>query len=79
MGFWDSVGKLAKAAGNEIKAANQRNQEYKEEMTYKSDNELARIIKRERNSSPLKAGAAFQELKSRGYDPEGIKDLVGNA
>ena len=78
MGFWDSVGKLAKVAGNEIKAANQRHQEYKSEMTYKSDSELARVIKRETSSSPLKSGAAVQELKPRGYDKESISDLMRN-
>lgn len=79
MGFWDVVGKVAGAAVNEVKDATQRSQAYKMEMTSKSDSELARIIKREGSSSPLRSGAAIQELKSRGYDQDRINDLVRNA
>lgn len=79
MSFWKKAGDLALKAGsaavNEAKAANERSQQYKAEMPSKSDSELARIVKRERNSSPLKASAAFQELKSRGFSPEQIKDM----
>lgn len=70
MGFWDKAGSLAKAAGKkaleEGKAASERMHTYKAEMPMKSDRELAYIAVHER-SSPLKAGAASQELKSRGY------------
>lgn len=79
MGFWDVVGKVAGAAVNEVKEAGQRSQVYKAEMTGKSDSELAYIIKREGSSSPLKSGAALQELKSRGYDQESIQYMVRNA
>ncbi|MGX2968067.1 hypothetical protein ACWIW6_08440 [Ursidibacter sp. B-7004-1] len=79
MGFWDVVGKVAGAAANEVKEAGQRAQVYKAEMGSHSDSELARIIKNDRGSSPMRAGAAMQELKSRGYDQEAIKDLVRNA
>ena len=48
-------------------------------MGSRSDSELARIIKNDRGSSPMRSGAAIQELKSRGYDQEEIKDLVRNA
>lgn len=79
MGFWDAVGKIAGAAMNEVKEAGQRSQVYKAEMADKSVDELVRIIKREGSSSPLKSGAAIQELKSRGYDQDDIKLLVRNA
>lgn len=79
MGFWDVVGKVAGAAVNEVKEAGQRSQVYKAEMTGKSDSELAYFIKREGSSSPLKSGAALQELKSRGYDQESIQYMVRNA
>lgn len=79
MGFWDAVGKIAGSALNEAKAAGERSKQYKEEMLGKSDYELASIVKRERGNSPLKAGAAFQELKNQGYDQERINDMVRNA
>lgn len=79
MGFWDSVGKVAGRAVNEVKEVGQRSVAYKQEMAMKSDSELAYIIKREGSNSPLKSGAAIQELKSRGYDQESIKELVRNA
>lgn len=79
MGFWDVVGKVAGAAMNEVKEAGQRSQAYKAEMAGKSVDELVYIIKREGSSSPMKSGAAIQELKSRGYDQEEIKSLVRNA
>lgn len=79
MGFWDVVGKAANSLMNEVKDAAERNQAYKSEMLSKSDNELAGIIKREHRNSPLKASAAMQELKSRGYGEESIKELVRNA
>ena len=80
-GFSESAGKFAKAAGKmaleETKAANERSQEYKAEMPFKSDRELAKICIHERSHSPLKAGAALQELKSRGYtNAQEIKALL---
>lgn len=82
MGFWSSVGDLAMKAGSaalkEGKEAVERSQQYKEEMPQKNDDDLFRIIKRERSSSPLKAGAAMKELESRGYSKEEIKSrLIG--
>lgn len=80
MSFWKKAGDLALKAGSaalsEAKAAGERAQQYKEEMPLKGDEELLRIIKRERASSPLMAGAAMQELKSRGYSPEQIKEKL---
>lgn len=80
MSFWKKAGELALKAGsaalNETKAAGERSQQYKGEMPFKSDNDLLQIIKRERASSPLKAGAAMQELKSRGYSPEEIREKI---
>lgn len=80
MGFWNKAGELAMKAGafavKEVKAAGDRSREYKELMPTLSDDELLRIVKRERSSSPMKAGAAHGELKNRGYDPESIKQLV---
>ena len=80
MGFWNKAGGLALKAGafavQEMKAAGDRSKEYKELMPTLSDDELLRIVKKERSSSPMKAGAAHSELKNRGYDPESIKQLV---
>ncbi|GAB2994781.1 hypothetical protein [Psychrosphaera aestuarii] len=79
MSFWKKAGELAMKAGgaivDEAKAANERSREYKAEMPSKSDSDLARIVNNERNRSPLKASAAFQELKYRGYSPEDIKGM----
>ncbi|HGY1053537.1 TPA: hypothetical protein ACNUVO_004347 [Aeromonas salmonicida subsp. pectinolytica] len=70
MGFWESAGSLAKTVGKaaleEGQGALERSRQYREEMPGKSDRELAKIVIYE-GDSPLKAGAAFQELKSRGY------------
>lgn len=80
MSFWKKAGELALKAGsaalNEAKAAGERSKQYKEEMPSKSDDELLRVIKRERASSPLMASAAMQELKSRGYSQEQIKEKI---
>lgn len=80
MGFWDKAGELALKAGafavKEAKAAGDRSREYKELMPTLSDDELLAIVKKERSSSVLKAGAAHSELKNRGYEPESIKQLV---
>lgn len=45
-------------------------------MPEKNYDELIRIIKKEKSSSPVKATAAYKELKNRGYDPEEIKHLL---
>ncbi len=79
MGFWNSVGDLAKKAGSaaldEVQAAGARTKEYKAEMPSKSDTELVRIIKGSKNS-PLRGGAASGELKARGYNSEDIKKML---
>lgn len=80
MSFWKKAGELAMKAGssalNEARAAGERSQQYKEEMPPKSDSELFQIAKRDRESSPLRASAAGQELKSRGYSPEEIRERI---
>ena len=80
MSFWKSVGELAMKAGNaalkEGKAATARAQQYKEEMLMQDDENLLKIIKRERSSSPLKALAAMRELESRGYSKEEIRQTM---
>ena len=80
MSFWKKAGDLALKAGsaalNEAKAAGERLKQYKEEMPLKEDEELFRIIKRERTSSLIMASAASQELKSRGYSSEQIKAKI---
>ncbi|EGF2049608.1 hypothetical protein IB428_004641 [Salmonella enterica] len=81
MGFWDKARDVAKSAGKvaweQTKAANERVQQYKDEMPSLNDRELARIVAKERSSSPLKASAARQELKNRGYSTtEEIKSLL---
>jgi len=79
MGFWDKAADLAKKAGgtvlDEAKAAGERSKQYNAEMPSKSDSELVSILKNERSRSPLKAGAASKELKSRGYNGEDIKNM----
>jgi hypothetical protein len=79
MSFWKKAGELAMKAGSaiadEAKEARDRNRQYKAEMPSKSDSDLARIVNNERSRSPLKASAAFQELKSRGFSPEDIKNM----
>ncbi|WP_024612082.1 hypothetical protein [Pseudoalteromonas sp. TB64] len=79
MSFWKKAGELAMKAGSaiadEAKEAGERNKEYKAEMPNKSDSDLARIVNNERSRSPLKASAAFKELKSRGFSPEDIKGM----
>lgn len=80
MGFWSTVGDLALKAGStalkEGKEAVERSKQYKEEMPEKNDDDLLRIVKKERSSSPLKAGAAMRELESRGYSKEEIKNRL---
>ncbi len=70
MSFWKKAGELASKTGSyalkEVKAANERSKQYNEEMPEKNDDELIRIIKKERSSSPVKASAAYKELKNRG-------------
>lgn len=80
MSFWKKAGELALKAGSaalsEVSAAGERTKQYKEEMLSKDDDELVKIIKKERSSSPLMASAAMQELKSRGYSPEEVKEKI---
>ena len=45
-------------------------------MPQKNDDDLFKILKRDRSSSPLKAGAAMQELEARGYSKEEIKSRL---
>ena len=77
MGFWDTAGKLAMKAVSlafeEAKKATERSKEYANEMPSKTDSQLLSIVKNERSSSPLKAGAAYKELKNRGYEPKDIQ------
>lgn len=81
MSFWKAAGEMAKKAGsvalNEINAAGERSKQYKEEMPSMGDDELFRIMKNERTSSPMKSGAALQELRGRGYSNEEIKSRIG--
>tara|TARA_R110002167_G_scaffold365855_2_gene591646 strand:+ start:353 stop:1438 length:1086 start_codon:yes stop_codon:yes gene_type:complete len=65
--------KIGSTALDEAKNAVDRSQQYRAEMPDKSDSELAKIVNREMNSSPLKASAANKELKSRGHSPQEIK------
>ncbi|MCK4841936.1 MAG: hypothetical protein KAT04_08640 [Methylococcales bacterium] len=80
MSFWSKAGELAVKAGgaalNEVKEAGDRAKQYKAEMPEKDNDELLKIVKRDRSSSPLKAQAAFKELKDRGYDAEDINILT---
>lgn len=80
MSFWKKAGDLAlkvgSAALSEAKASGERTKQYKEEMPLKGDDELFHIVQRERTRSMQKAGAAVQELKSRGYSPEEIKERI---
>ena len=80
MSLWKKAGELALKAGKagleQAQAANERGQQYKEEMPLKSDRELLNIVKRERTSSPMKVGAAFQELKNRGFSSEEIREQI---
>ena len=79
MGFWSTVGKVGKAVGEEALkqggGALDRSKQYKEEMPGKSDRDLLSFVKR-KGSSPMKAVAAFSELKNRGYSPEQIKEMI---
>lgn len=79
MGFGDFIGSVIGRAVNVVKDAEKRTQVYNAEMTSKSNSELARIIKSEGSASPLRSGAALQELKSRGFSQEDIKELVRNS
>lgn len=80
MSFWNKLGELALKTGSyalkEARAASERSVQYSEEMPEKNDHELISIIKKEHTSSPLKASAAYKELKNRGYEPEDIKKLT---
>lgn len=80
MGFWKEAGNLVMKVGsvalNQGKAALERSREYQAEMPSKSDAQLVAIIKKDRSRTPLRAGAASQELKNRGYDAESIKSMI---
>ena len=68
--------KAGSIALEEAKKASERSREYADEMRNKTDSQLLSIVKNERSSSPIKAGAAYKELKNRGYDPENIKRMT---
>lgn len=72
MGLFDYIVKSAKEVG-------ERSQSYKEDMQFKSDSELARIVKYEKDTSPLKASTALRELKNRGYSDDYIQDMIRSA
>ena len=66
MGFFDSLGKLAKAGMNQLESFNMEVSQKKAEFSSKSDEELKRIFQSSWSSSAEKAAAA-SVLKSRGY------------
>lgn len=73
MSFWKSAAELALKAGSEISAANSRMNDFRAELSEKTDSELMRIVKSNRITSPMKSGAAIVELKNRGYSAEDIR------
>ncbi|MEZ8215286.1 MULTISPECIES: hypothetical protein [unclassified Vibrio] len=79
MGFWDNVGKLAKAGAQAgAKVASDTYGDMKEaqaDSARKSDDQLARTIAK-RSGGTWAIGAARQELKSRGYGDDEIRSLV---
>ncbi|EGQ9823620.1 hypothetical protein [Vibrio harveyi] len=79
MGFWDNVGKLAKAGAQAgAKMASDTYGDMKEaqaDAARKSDDQLARTIAN-RSGDTWAIGAARQELKSRGYSDDAIQSLV---
>ncbi|EMD79690.1 hypothetical protein C408_1820 [Vibrio diabolicus E0666] len=79
MGFWDNVGKLAKAGAQAgAKMASDTYGDMKEaqaDAARKSDDQLARTIAN-RSGATWSIGAARQELKSRGYSDDAIQSLV---
>ena len=79
MGFWDNVGKLAKAGAQAgAKVASDTYGDMKEaqaDSARKSDDQLARTIAK-RSGGTWAIGAARQELKSRGYGDDEIESLV---
>lgn len=82
MGFWKTIGSIANKVGTfaleEAKAGMERNKEYQAEMPTKGEDDLFNIVKEERKRSPLRASAAFNELKNRGYSPEQINFLTSD-
>lgn len=80
MSFWKQVGKLAvdigKKSFDELSEKTEEYKEYKREMQSESDSELAYIWDKNKTRNKSKATAAFQELKSRGYTPEEMKDMI---
>lgn len=79
MGFWDNVGKLAKAGAQAgAKMASDSYGDMKEaqaDAARKSDDQLARTLAN-RSGGTWAIGAARQELKSRGYSDDAIQSLV---
>ncbi|EGR3966878.1 hypothetical protein DDN11_14685 [Vibrio cholerae] len=79
MGFWDNVGKLAKAGAQAgAKMASDSYGDMKEaqaDAARKSDDQLARTIAN-RSGGTWAIGAARKELKSRGYSDDAIQSLV---
>tara|TARA_Y100000588_G_scaffold8163_2_gene9416 strand:- start:151 stop:402 length:252 start_codon:yes stop_codon:yes gene_type:complete len=79
MGFWDNVGKLAKAGAQAgAKVASDTYGDMKEaqaDAARKSDEQLARTIAN-RSRGTLAIGASRQALKNRGYSDDEIQSLV---
>ncbi|CAH6859119.1 conserved hypothetical protein [Vibrio chagasii] len=79
MGFWDNVGKLAKAGAQAgAKVASDTYGDMKEaqaDAARKSDEQLARTIAN-RSGGTLAIGASRQALKNRGYSDDEIQSLV---
>lgn len=80
--FWGNAGKVVSKVGkfvfDEGVSAVERSKKYKEDMQVESDDALFLIIRKERNSSPLKAGAAMQELVGRGYSKEEVSNRIAS-
>ena len=74
MGFWDVVSSVATSAANSIQESANEIRELKEEMSKKSDRELANIAI---NKDGKAKTAAYSELKNRGYtDISEIKRIL---
>ena len=79
MGFWDNVGKLAKAGAQVgAKVASDTYGDMKEaqaDAASKGDDQLARTLAN-RSGGTWAIGAARQELKSRGYSDDAIQSMI---
>ena len=74
MGFWDVVSSVATSAANSIQESANEIRELKEEMSRKSDRELADIAI---NKDGKARTVAYAELKNRGYmDISEIKRIL---